>query len=573
MPHLRDLAKSPMQLAILISLLNTRGESLPNKRTSLYDSYIELFFNREAEKNTLIRDKRDLIIDIHQYLAWILHSETERYKNSGRVEITILKERVKEYLEQEGHDITIADSLFTVMKERVCALVSRVQGTFEFEVQPLREYFCAKYLYNTSPYSPVGQDRTGTKPERFEALARNLYWHNVVRFFAGCFDRGELPMLIQKMNELQDDELLKYTNYPRTLTAQLLSDWVFTQYPKLLKSVIKIITDGLNIRNILNQERYINSSDTISLPLECGRYELFDECFEQLKTLPPFDYALELINIILNNQINTTERWMEYCSEFENENLTTWIEYGYHLQVLYKVNRDFLAKFIKVKSPEFNKRIQFLIHSNKLDIIDSNSAIKDAVCNGILDGELFFLTRRNRNHIYSTLSFLHHSYTLLGIITTKHSAASFKSFISTRFHYYPPDEMGELPFNISKTHTKGDKKLQEFFKLIEETLSIDITTWSNSISPWDSLVESSRNVFGEKWGQKIVAVISAGIKSQYEKYSDHDNLDDSTKSLCKRVRNARLKSGNVKWWKKQIDKSTDLDFTLLTFLLGALSKP
>lgn len=43
LPHLKELAKSPMQLAILISLLNTRGESLPNKRTSLYDSYIDLF--------------------------------------------------------------------------------------------------------------------------------------------------------------------------------------------------------------------------------------------------------------------------------------------------------------------------------------------------------------------------------------------------------------------------------------------------------------------------------------------------------------------------------------------------
>ncbi len=73
------------------------------------------------------------------------------------------------------------------MEERVCALVSRVQGTYEFEVQPLREYFCAKYLYNTSPYSPVGSEKTGTKPERFDAIARNFYWHNVVRFFCRLF--------------------------------------------------------------------------------------------------------------------------------------------------------------------------------------------------------------------------------------------------------------------------------------------------------------------------------------------------------------------------------------------------
>jgi hypothetical protein len=34
------------------------------------------------------------------------------------------------------------------MKESMCFGI-KVQGTFEFEVQPLREYFCAKYLYKS----------------------------------------------------------------------------------------------------------------------------------------------------------------------------------------------------------------------------------------------------------------------------------------------------------------------------------------------------------------------------------------------------------------------------------------
>jgi hypothetical protein len=49
-PHMRDLARNPMQLAILLSLIHTRGTSLPDKRTALYDNYVELFFNRESEK-------------------------------------------------------------------------------------------------------------------------------------------------------------------------------------------------------------------------------------------------------------------------------------------------------------------------------------------------------------------------------------------------------------------------------------------------------------------------------------------------------------------------------------------
>lgn len=232
MPHLRELAKSPMQLAIFITLLRTKGQSLPNKRTALFDSYISLFFDRESEKSRLVRDKRDLIIDIHQYLAWVLHSEAERYRKSGSIGLDDLKVRLRKYLSDEGHDPTVTDQLFDVMKERVCALVSRVQGTFEFEVQPLREYFCAKYLYTTAQNSTAGDVKPGTKPERLHAILRNPYWQNVVRFFAGCADAGELDMIIEELKGLQEDELLKYTHFPRILTSQLLSDYVFTQRPK-----------------------------------------------------------------------------------------------------------------------------------------------------------------------------------------------------------------------------------------------------------------------------------------------------------------------------------------------------
>jgi len=52
----------------------------------------------------------------------------------------------------------LATALFQGMVERVVALVQRIQGMYEFEVQPLREYFCAKYLYDTAPQSRLGTE-------------------------------------------------------------------------------------------------------------------------------------------------------------------------------------------------------------------------------------------------------------------------------------------------------------------------------------------------------------------------------------------------------------------------------
>ncbi len=84
-PHLRDLARNPMQLAILLSLIHTRGPSLPDKRTSLYDGYVDLFFNRESEKAEVVRDHRDILIDLHRYLAWVLHYEVEKKVHRGNI--------------------------------------------------------------------------------------------------------------------------------------------------------------------------------------------------------------------------------------------------------------------------------------------------------------------------------------------------------------------------------------------------------------------------------------------------------------------------------------------------------
>ncbi|MFM6008577.1 MAG: NACHT domain-containing protein, partial [Sphaerospermopsis kisseleviana] len=85
LPHLRDLARNAMQLTILFSLILRKTASLPEKRTALYDSYIELYFDREAEKNSIVRNYRDLLIDINRYLAWILHVEAEEKNATSRI--------------------------------------------------------------------------------------------------------------------------------------------------------------------------------------------------------------------------------------------------------------------------------------------------------------------------------------------------------------------------------------------------------------------------------------------------------------------------------------------------------
>ena len=223
------------------------------------------------------------------------------------------------------------------MVERVVALVSRVEGTFEFEVQPLREYFAARCLYETAPYSPPGAEKQGTLPDRFDAIARNGYWLNVTRFYAGCFSKGELPALVDRLEELLKDPVHKYTSYTRVLAAMLLGDWVFSQHPKSMKKVIDIVLDGVGRRHFTNSEMRRRRPDTLlRLPERSGRDELLEKCFSILLDEPPLDFALSIISLVTSN--SDVNQRMHYCMDFlqdkKGDSFSNWLTYALHLQVL-----------------------------------------------------------------------------------------------------------------------------------------------------------------------------------------------------------------------------------------------
>ncbi|MFI2239983.1 NACHT domain-containing protein [Streptomyces chrestomyceticus] len=240
--HILDLARNPMQLAILLWLVNRKGLSLPDKRTALYGAYMDTFLDREAEKSTIVRDERDLILELHGHVAWELHCQAELGNSRGSITETKLKALLRKYMNREGYKADLVDQLFTGMTQRVMVLTARVQGAFEFEVQPLREYFAARYLYSTARVSPPGAERTGTRSDRFEALLRNPYWWNVTRFYAGFSDKGELANVVDLLEVLYEDGDFSLIAYPREVSATLLRDQVFSQRPRSASKLLEMVT-------------------------------------------------------------------------------------------------------------------------------------------------------------------------------------------------------------------------------------------------------------------------------------------------------------------------------------------
>ena len=561
-PHFGDLARNPMQLAILLSLIQTRGRSLPDKRTALYDSYIELFFNREAEKSSVVRDHRDLLINIHRYVAWVLHSEAQTRGNRGSVNADRLQRLVETYLGDEGHDTSLAQRLFTGMVERVVALVSRVEGTYEFEVQPLREYFAARYLYDTAPYSPPGGERRGTLPERFDALARDFFWQNVTRFFAGCYSTGELASLVDRLEALAHAAEFRHTSHPQSLAATLLSDWVFAQQPKSVAKVVALVLDGTGLRKITSGGRQYSLNEPLKLPSQNGNDELVERCFELLLAKPSSDHSLMLLQLIRANTTpaDACKRWLHETLSLTGSDRTRWITDGLRLGALGNLTNDQLGELLQDDYEVSNRLTSILIAGQEKFILEDEDRF-DAVIQEIFEGNSAFRVPEGPSILYALGQVLGMYRYIPGLIDSRQVNLS-----SIRDYVFGLIDQPSIEPN--EPSLASAVKCNEFVRLGQMLTQRSVKELATQIGPWDDLVEGGRRLFGDQWVFCRIANASAGIHSKHDTCDDASDLHDDGMALCRRARYARLRAGSSAWWQSILDSTNDemdLGLTLLVF--------
>jgi hypothetical protein len=248
-PHIAQLADNPMQLTILLYLLHKRGNSVPTGRTELYTSYMETFLDREAEKSPHVEEHRRDLEEVTAFLGWRLQSDAERHGDDGRIALKELRRAILLYLFDAAKNQDLVDDLFTAVTDRVWALTSKFQGTFEFDVQPLREYFAARYLYE---YAGAGQRNFDTS-RVLRHLMRRPYWMNVTRFYAGFARPNELGGLVDALQEEKDTGQQPL----QVLTAAwtLLADGVFRDRPHAQKRAAQLFLDDLSISLLSTQLR------------------------------------------------------------------------------------------------------------------------------------------------------------------------------------------------------------------------------------------------------------------------------------------------------------------------------
>ena len=578
-PHLRDLARNPMQLAILLSLIHRRGVSLPDKRTALYDNYVEMFFDRESEKATVVRENRELLIRIHRYVAWVLHSgveiasesrarvSTSGISLSGTITEDSLKDLVRDFLEKDGSDPLLADRLFSGMVERVVAIVSRVEGLYEFDVQTLREYFAARHLYETAPYSPVGDERQGTISDRWRALSRNYYWLNVARFYAGCYSEGELPSLVDELRALTSDDIFRRTSHPQLLTATLLGDWVFSQRPRAIQAAVDLLVAPRGLRMLVagagSAQRQV---EEVIVRDPAGRKRLIAACKEQVRPNRPIEQVMDVVWSVLRPNAEPDELfdwWIEELRSADETQARHWCVLGEQLQCWSVVDLDTVADLLgREKVPSLSV-IAGLLRASRMDIIETSEEVFELAVEAVLSGSWV-----GRSHNSSLLQRL--AWSIRPGIPTRHSPSAvfskrvlLRQYLSRFPRYEGYDE------DITWPEFVAAERCARLVGAFASEAERPIEDWNTSTEPWDRIVQQGLDEFGQRTRFVDLANLAAGIRSTEEKCQDSSDLFDTDRPLVRRARYARLRAGSEKWWSDQLLSASDAGEVWIALLLFA----
>ena len=549
-PHLRDLARNPMQLAILLHLMHAQGVALPEKRTALYEDYMRLFFNREAEKAPIVREHRELMLAIHGALAWEMQIDSEQGKGSGSLSKEMLVEKIRVYLESEGHDRSLVDPLLTGSVERVGALVSRVEGTFEFEVQPLREYFAARHLYRTAAYAPPGKHRSGTRPDRFDALIRSSYWTNVTRFFCGFYDVGELGTLVDGFVQLDDEDGYRLINQPRRVALMLLSDHVFGESPRTMNRLIEYLAKDPAFERLAVSDWGFERTE-IALPKTAGRQVLFKICLSRLKNEDDPERRRLLRQVIRSNADPKTllDLWKERFRKrlMKDDPFDEALDFD----IMQSLSSSEIKEYTRDRVYD---RARWLAANERFGDIVSDDEVLRVLHEAFFEGRASFFHRPAKFRRWSDLvelSVLLRPNALAYLCHANSSEESARSLLSRSWGFAAGELVDQVHEDVDQTDVDSVGRLRRF---IVDHMNSDVEAWQTKLRLWSELVDEGLKIAPQSLLFRQIAAISTGIGAVDDAATWGSDSFRATKGIVSRLYFARSKSGDTVWWKSRLSE-------------------
>lgn len=346
-PHISQLADNPMQLTILLYLMRRLGDSVPAGRTALYTAYMETFLAREAAKSSQVQDNRDDLEEVTAFLGWHLQSRAEANGDKGRMSDKGIRAAINTYLYSVDRPTSHVADLFTAVTDRVWALTSKVEGYFEFDVQPVREYFAARFLWEFA-----GADQPNFDPSTLlRQLVRRPYWFNTSRFYAGFARPNEVSDLVDSLAEEFEDT--PRASQVRVTAWTLLADGVFRGRARAENRAAVLFADDLSV--LLINSALDDGSAAGTLPTERGAATLVAELLQRVETAPAHSMNPERLRLaarVFRDRPAFDEWWQPHMRAFAGTTEeSTWLAIGTSHQAATRLASDDVAA-LKLATPQ-----------------------------------------------------------------------------------------------------------------------------------------------------------------------------------------------------------------------------
>jgi hypothetical protein len=471
--------------------------------------------------------------EIMPFLGWYLQSRSEEASSPGRMATDKLQAAMRHFQFCYGHRQSIVDDLFEAISDRLWALTSKSQGTFEFEVLSLREYFAAQFLYRYAGEDIRGFDRTTV----FRELLRRPQWLNTARFYGGNAHGGEVVDLVDGIL----DELENQPPQAARISAwTLVTDGVFLTRPRRARELVDAMVRSDEGRVVLLNALSRNEVRPLpSLPDVQGAdgpdaawARLTSEIADE-PAAPDARRAVRVVRELLNQRSQFASWWtVQMAAAVSTSDERAWLERAAEVEGAAGVTLD-LAE-LDLETPQ---TAELFLNTGALPT--PGGAFERRLLQAVLDGECA--------HVYSIRSMPAQVAVVLR---------------PSNFHGHPNIGFADLDENETRLRREAMSKLRrtspDFAKIA--ALRRFKAGQKGSTFPWSATASALYDHAGRCWLASELAIIGANAPLAFggvlRPEATAFGPDGHPAQLLKQTRDHATDAG---WWREQLQIVTSPD--------------
>jgi hypothetical protein len=249
--------------------------------------------------------------------------------------------------------------------------------------------------------------------------------------------------------------------------------------------------------------------------------------------------------------------WRAQLVDMEVGEIPQWIEYGQYLNVLSSISDTQMNAICSTLDADARMQVLFTAERPGLYSPVDDSESEKRVVEAILD--LRLLSRRYRSP-RGEIERLATAVDLHRFVAGSRTNHPYALRVSWQHYFGDKGDWLDQPF---ENYT--DRPWTEVCSTVSQVSHRLCSEWASNLSLWSTVVEAIRKAYPCAWSAVALACFAAAIP-----HSSGDggaDLFDADKPLCTRIRAARLKAGQPRWWAETLRTATspyDIKMAVLT---------